>query len=171
VREALGDNPSVTLVEPLGYRELVALLERATLVLTDSGGLQEEAPTLGLPVLVLRDVTERLEGVDAGTVKLVGTRRERIVDEALALLGSRGELSLMSRPLNPYGDGRAAERIVAALVGEAVDEWLPEIAPTSEPLRLLGESPVRVPAHVRLRAAARRSPLRLRPAESPAEHA
>jgi UDP-N-acetylglucosamine 2-epimerase (non-hydrolysing) len=126
VRAALGSNPAVTLLDPLGYREMVELLERCEIVLTDSGGLQEEAPALGRPVLVLRDVTERSEGVEAGTVRLIGTDRRRIVDEALTLLGSPGELSLMSRKLNPYGDGRAAERIVSALLGEPVDEWMPE---------------------------------------------
>lgn len=113
----------ISLIEPLGYRSMVELLRRATLVLTDSGGLQEEAPSLGKPVLVLRDVTERPEGVDAGATRLVGTEEDRIVEEASALLSSPGEYALMSRAVNPYGDGRAAARIVAALRGAAVDEW------------------------------------------------
>jgi UDP-N-acetylglucosamine 2-epimerase (non-hydrolysing) len=102
---------------------MVELLNRATLVLTDSGGLQEEAPSLGKPVLVLRDVTEREEGVEAGACRLVGTDEERIVSEASALLSSPFEYGLMSRAVNPYGDGRAAERIVDALRGLPVDEW------------------------------------------------
>jgi UDP-N-acetylglucosamine 2-epimerase (non-hydrolysing) len=123
VTELLGDHPAIHLLPPLGYREMVALLERCEIVLTDSGGLQEEAPALGKPVLVLRDVTERGEGVEAGTVRLIGTDRRRIVDEALALLCSPGELRLMSQRVNPYGDGRSAQRVLAALLGEPVDEW------------------------------------------------
>jgi UDP-N-acetylglucosamine 2-epimerase (non-hydrolysing) len=103
----------------------VELLRRSTLVLTDSGGLQEEAPSFGKPVLVLRDVTERQEGVEAGAVRLVGTDEERIVAEASALLSSPGEYGLMARTVNPYGDGKAAARIVAALRGERVAEWSP----------------------------------------------
>ncbi len=120
VTDALAGNDRVTLLDPLGYHELVTLLGRCWLVLTDSGGLQEEAPSLGKPVLVLRDVTERLEGVEAGTVRLVGTDTERIVQEATALHASPGEYALMSEAVNPYGDGRAAGRIVAALLGEPV---------------------------------------------------
>jgi UDP-N-acetylglucosamine 2-epimerase (non-hydrolysing) len=123
VGEKLGANPSVSLVEPLGYREMVALLERCWLVLTDSGGLQEEAPSLGKPVLVLRDVTERQEGVAARTVRLVGTDTQRIVEETTALLSSPGEYALMSQAVNPYGDGRAAERIADALGGKPVVPW------------------------------------------------
>jgi UDP-N-acetylglucosamine 2-epimerase (non-hydrolysing) len=159
VRDALADNPSVTLLEPLGYRELVGLLERCSLVLTDSGGLQEEAPSLGNPVLVLRDVTERAEGVAAGTVRLVGTDRARIVDETLSLLGSPGEMSLMSRRVNPYGDGRAAERIVDALLGLPVQEWAPVAAPTDEPLRI-ADAASRPPVRARLRDVTRGRPLR-----------
>ena len=113
---------AVTLLEPLGYRAMVELLERSALVLTDSGGLQEEAPSLGKPVLVLRDVTERHEGVEAGTVELVGTDAARIVAASSAALRV---LDDGVRPVNPYGDGRAAERIVAALLGRHVREWAP----------------------------------------------
>jgi UDP-N-acetylglucosamine 2-epimerase (non-hydrolysing) len=121
--EHLPASPAISVIEPLGYRSMVALLDRATLVLTDSGGLQEEAPSLGKPVLVLRDVTEREEGIEAGACRLVGTDEARIVAETSALLSSPAEYVLMSRAVNPYGDGRAAERIVAALRGLAVDEW------------------------------------------------
>jgi UDP-N-acetylglucosamine 2-epimerase (non-hydrolysing) len=114
-------------IEPLGYRSMVELLNRATLVLTDSGGLQEEAPSLGKPVLVLRDVTERQEGVEASACRLVGTDDERIVSEASELLSSPAEYAQMSRAVNPYGDGRAAERIVDALCGTPVGEWHPAL--------------------------------------------
>jgi UDP-N-acetylglucosamine 2-epimerase (non-hydrolysing) len=117
---------SISVIEPLGYRSMVELLRRSTLVLTDSGGLQEEAPSLGKPVLVLRDVTERQEGVDAGATRLVGTDDDRIVAEASALLRSSDEYRLAARAVNPYGDGRAADRIVAALQGEHVREWQPD---------------------------------------------
>ena len=116
---------SIRVVEPLDYRTMVDLLRRATLVLTDSGGLQEEAPSLGKPVLVLRDVTERHEAVDAGTVELVGTDPNRIVAAAALLLSSPRAYALMSRAVNPYGDGRAAERIVGALLGGETSEWRP----------------------------------------------
>jgi len=125
VRAVLADNPAVTLLEPLGYREIVSLLDRCEIVLTDSGGLQEEAPALGRPVLVLRSVTERAEGVEAGTVRLIGTATERIVHEVTTLLGSPGEVAMMSQVVNPYGDGQAAHRIVSRLLGQEIDEWLP----------------------------------------------
>jgi UDP-N-acetylglucosamine 2-epimerase (non-hydrolysing) len=123
VERRLGGHPAITLLPPLRYRDMVEALTRSTIVLSDSGGLQEEAPSIGKPVLVLRGVTERVEGVAAGTVRLVGTQRSRIVREALTLLGSPGEIALMSRAVNPYGDGRAAGRIVTALLGDPVDEW------------------------------------------------
>ncbi|HEB64179.1 MAG TPA: UDP-N-acetylglucosamine 2-epimerase (non-hydrolyzing) [Chloroflexi bacterium] len=108
--------PNITLLPPLDYLPLVHLLKRSVLVLTDSGGLQEEAPGLGVPVLVLREVTERPEGVRAGTVKLVGTDTARIVAEASRLLDDPKAHAAMAQAVNPYGDGRAAERIVAALL-------------------------------------------------------
>ena len=111
-RELLGAHPRVHLTEPLTYPDLLRVLGRASLVLTDSGGIQEEAPTFGTPVLVLREVTERPEGVAAGVARLVGTDRERIRDEALAALaGARGEGDRERRFGNPYGDGNAAARI------------------------------------------------------------
>jgi UDP-N-acetylglucosamine 2-epimerase (non-hydrolysing) len=112
----LGDLPNVRLLPPLDYLPLVHLMKRAALVLTDSGGLQEEAPGLGVPVLVLRETTERPEGVAAGTVRLVGTDKAKIIAETRRLLDDPAEHEKMARAVNPYGDGRAAERIVAALL-------------------------------------------------------
>ncbi|MDX1436027.1 MAG: UDP-N-acetylglucosamine 2-epimerase (non-hydrolyzing) [Anaerolineales bacterium] len=116
VRRLLGGAPQVTLLEPLDYLPLVQLLKRSTLVLTDSGGLQEEAPGLGVPVLVMRAVTERPEGVEAGTVKLVGADRERLVAETRRLLDDPQAYAAMAQAVNPYGDGRAAGRIVEGLL-------------------------------------------------------
>lgn len=107
--------PNITLLPPLEYLPLVQLLKQAYLVLTDSGGLQEEAPGLGKPVLVLREVTERPEGVTAGTVKLVGTDREGIVRETVRLLTEPAEYERMAQAVNPYGDGQASARIVNSL--------------------------------------------------------
>ncbi len=115
VHRLLGDAAHITLTPPLDYLPLVHLMKRAHLVLTDSGGIQEEAPGLGKPVLVLREVTERPEAVEAGTVRLVGTVRERIVAEAARLLENETAYQAMARAVNPYGDGHAAERIVEAL--------------------------------------------------------
>lgn len=115
VESLLCDLPGVTLIEPVDYVEFVHLLARAHLVLTDSGGVQEEAPSLGKPVLVLREVTERPEGVAAGTAVVVGTDRERIVAQASELLASPAAYARMANAVNPYGDGRASERIAAAL--------------------------------------------------------
>ena len=108
--------PNIRLLEPLDYLRLVHLMKRSHLVLTDSGGIQEEAPGLGKPVLVLREVTERPEGVDAGTAKVVGTDPARIVAETARLLDEPAEYERMARAVNPYGDGHAAARIVDALV-------------------------------------------------------
>ena len=115
--------PNVTLLGPLDYLTLVQVLKRATLVLTDSGGIQEEAPSLGVPVLVLRNVTERPEAVQAGTVRLVGTDRARIVEAAARLLDRPEHHERMAQAVNPYGDGQAAARIVGALLGETVAPW------------------------------------------------
>ena len=123
VHRLLGDEPWVTLMPPLDYLPNLHLMRRATLVLTDSGGVQEEAPGLGVPALVLREVTERPEGVDAGALRLVGTDRARIVAEATRLLDDPRAYRAMARAVNPFGDGRAAERIVSALLGEPVDEF------------------------------------------------
>jgi len=115
VRRVLDGHPRIHLLPPLGYSELVDLLRRSHLVLTDSGGIQEEAPSLGKPVLVLRDTTERGEGIAAGTARLVGTSRRRIVAETERLLRDPAAYDAMARAHNPYGDGRAAERIVRVL--------------------------------------------------------
>ena len=115
VHAQLADVDQVTLLPPADYATLVAMLDRADLVLTDSGGIQEEAPSLGKPVLVLRDTTERPEAVDAGTVRLVGTDPATIVREASRLLTDTVAYQHMSRAINPYGDGQAAARIVSAL--------------------------------------------------------
>ncbi len=119
VRGALGDDlrahPRVVLTEPLDYRRFTRLLDACTLVLTDSGGVQEEAPSLGKPVLVTRDTTERPEAVAAGTARLVGTDEDRIVAEVSRLLDDPHAYAAMSRAVNPYGDGHASERVVAAV--------------------------------------------------------
>jgi len=123
VHRMLGGIPNIILIPPLDYLPLVHLMKHSYLVLTDSGGIQEEAPGLGLPVLVLREVTERPEAVDAGTVRLIGTNRSRIVAEAVRLLDDAGEYARMARAVNPYGDGHAAERIVSALIGERAEPF------------------------------------------------
>ena len=115
VEALLCDLPRVSLIDPVDYVEFVHLMDRAHLILTDSGGVQEEAPSLGKPVLVLREVTERPEGVAAGTAVVVGTDRARIVSTASALLASPEAYARMANAVNPYGDGHASERIVAAL--------------------------------------------------------
>jgi UDP-N-acetylglucosamine 2-epimerase (non-hydrolysing) len=120
VYRLLGGIPNITLLPPLDYLPLVHLIKRATLVLTDSGGIQEEAPSLGAPVLVLRAVTERPEGVQAGTVRLVGTDTARIVTEARRLLDDPQAHAAMARAVNPYGDGQAAGRIVQAIMAFAI---------------------------------------------------
>lgn len=104
------------LIEPLEYLSFVYLMEKSTLILTDSGGIQEEAPGLGKPVLVMRDTTERPEAVDAGTVKLVGTNCNVIIREVTKLLDDESYYSIMSKAINPYGDGMAASRIVDTLI-------------------------------------------------------
>ncbi|HAZ63719.1 MAG TPA: UDP-N-acetylglucosamine 2-epimerase (non-hydrolyzing) [Armatimonadetes bacterium] len=115
VQAILGSEPRVVLIEPPDYFLFVGLLRRAALVLTDSGGIQEEAPALGKPVLVLRRTTERPEGVDAGTAQLVGTNRAAIVAAASLLLDRPEAYDAMARAVNPYGDGKAAERIADAI--------------------------------------------------------
>ena len=103
------------LIPPQGYRNFVALMARCRLVLTDSGGVQEEAPSLGKPVLVMRDTTERPEGVEAGTARLVGARAQSIVEQTSRLLDDREAYLAMANAVNPYGDGLAARRIVDRL--------------------------------------------------------
>jgi len=116
VKRLLGEVPNISLLDPLDYLPFIYLMKRSTMVITDSGGLQEEAPGLGKPVLVMRAVTERPEGVQAGTVRLVGTAVERIVAETRLLLEDRRAYEAMAKAVNPYGDGRAAVRIVDALL-------------------------------------------------------
>ena len=117
VERLLRGRPNVHLLEPLGYREFVEVFRRCTLVLTDSGGVQEEAPTLGKPVLVMRDTTERPEGVEVGAVRLVGAQYAGIVDATTELLASESARAAMTGKPNPYGDGTASQRIVAACAG------------------------------------------------------
>lgn len=123
VHRLLGNVPNVILVPPLDYQLLVQMMKRSYLILTDSGGIQEEAPALGVPVLVLRDVTERPEAVEAGTVRVIGSDRERIVSETARLFDEVKAYEEMARAVNPYGDGNAAERIVGALLGETLKPW------------------------------------------------
>lgn len=123
VQEALGALPNIHLIDPLDYIPFVYLMRRAHVILTDSGGVQEEAPALGKPVLVTRDVTERPEAVVAGTVQLVGADRERIVSAVTALYDNPGIYGSFARRLNPYGDGGACKRIVRALMGRMVEEF------------------------------------------------
>jgi UDP-N-acetylglucosamine 2-epimerase (non-hydrolysing) len=115
VYSILGNNPNIHLIDPLPYEAFVWLMDKAYLIITDSGGVQEEAPSLGKPVLVMRDTTERPEAVDAGTVILVGTDKDKIVKEAESLLFDEPRYKQMSELHNPYGDGKAAKRIVEFL--------------------------------------------------------
>lgn len=119
IREVFGENISelsnIFFIEPLEYLSFVYLMDKSSIVLTDSGGIQEEAPGLGKPVLVMRDTTERPEALDAGTVKLVGTDRNTIFDAVTSLIANEHEYAKMSHAVNPYGDGHACQRIVEAL--------------------------------------------------------
>lgn len=115
VRKILSGLKNIHLIGPIDYPRLIWLMEKAYMVLTDSGGIQEEAPSLGKPVLVMRDVTERTEGVDAGTAKLVGTSKKAIVDAGSLLLDNKNYYEKMAKAVNPYGDGKTSEKIVAIL--------------------------------------------------------
>jgi len=115
IGNALGDIENVMLIEPLTYHEFSHAMMAAHLMLTDSGGVQEEAPSLGKPVLVMRESTERPEAVDAGTVKLIGTARESVVGELESLLNDKQAYARMANAVNPYGDGRAVPRAIAAI--------------------------------------------------------
>lgn len=108
-----GENENIFLIEPLDYLPFILLMDHSYLILTDSGGIQEEAPSLGKPVLVMRDTTERPEALEAGTVKLVGTDYNRIISEVSSLLDNEANYNIMSAANNPYGDGKASERIVS----------------------------------------------------------
>jgi UDP-N-acetylglucosamine 2-epimerase (non-hydrolysing) len=134
VERRLGGEPAILLCEPLEYVPFVDLMRRAYLLITDSGGIQEEGPSLGKPVLVMREKTERPEAVEAGTVKLVGAGADRIVRETAMLLENRAEYERMSRAHNPYGDGHASERI-----GDALARWFGGGKVTSPTGALAGE--------------------------------
>jgi UDP-N-acetylglucosamine 2-epimerase (non-hydrolysing) len=116
VRRLLSGRPNIILTEPLPYLDFVQLMSQAHLILTDSGGLQEEAPSFGIPVLVLREVTERPEGVLAGVARLVGSDEQAILSAAVELLDDRAAYDRMAHSVNPYGDGRASQRIVRAIL-------------------------------------------------------
>ncbi|HEX8544827.1 MAG TPA: UDP-N-acetylglucosamine 2-epimerase (non-hydrolyzing) [Pseudomonas sp.] len=124
VTEHLGDLPNVHLIQPLDYLAFVRLMQRAHVILTDSGGVQEEAPSLGKPVLVMRDVTERPEAVAAGTVRLVGTSPDSIINGVNALFDDDLLWRRASQAANPYGDGQASSRIVDALMGRPVNDFV-----------------------------------------------
>lgn len=115
-KRGLGEEERVKIIDPLNVTDFHNLINHSYLILTDSGGIQEEAPALGKPVLVLRDTTERPEGVEAGTLKLVGTKKEDICAAVENLLDSETEYKKMSDTANPYGDGKASERIVDILL-------------------------------------------------------
>lgn len=131
VQDVLGTEPNVHLTEPLSYHEFCHAMRASDLLLTDSGGVQEEAPSLGKPVLVMRENTERPEAVDAGTVRLVGTDRDIVHKSLLGLLRDRAQYAAMANAVNPYGDGRAAPRAVAAIAellgeGHRIADFSPE---------------------------------------------
>jgi UDP-N-acetylglucosamine 2-epimerase (non-hydrolysing) len=131
VGEILSAAPNISLIEPVDYLALVHLIKHSKLILTDSGGIQEEAPSLRVPVLVMRETTERPEGVEAGVSKLVGTERERIVREARRLLTDPAAHAAMATGANPYGDGTAARRIVAAVLDRVQPRQQQRRAPAS----------------------------------------
>ena len=134
VKEELGHLPRTHLIDPLDYEPFANLMARVFIVLTDSGGVQEEAPALGKPVLVLRDTTERPEAVAAGTVRLVGTDEQRVYGEMMRLLTDSAAYRRMAEAVNPYGDGRAAQRIIEAILYHAGRRSTPPIPFCSEPL-------------------------------------
>jgi UDP-N-acetylglucosamine 2-epimerase (non-hydrolysing) len=121
VYEILSGISNISLIEPVDYENLVGLMSKAYLIMTDSGGIQEEAPSLHKPVLVLRDMTERPEAIEAGTARLIGTDADRIFTEATRLIEEPKSYSLMSNAINPYGDGLASQRIVQFLLGQPIE--------------------------------------------------
>ena len=123
VYEVLSGIPNISLIEPVDYEKLVNLMNNAYLIMTDSGGIQEEAPSLHKPVLVLRDMTERPEAIEAGAAKLIGTDAERIYSETIRLIEERETYHHMSSAINPYGDGQASQRIVRFLLGSPIEEF------------------------------------------------
>lgn len=153
VTEHLGDMPNVHLIKPLDYLSFVRLMQRAHVILTDSGGVQEEAPSLGKPVLVMRDVTERPEAVAAGTVRLVGTEAEAIIQGVSALFDDEQLWQNASHAANPYGDGKASARIVDVLMGRPISEFVVEL-PRRRPEQI-EMAPPSLPQPEPLRAMAR----------------
>jgi len=149
VNRLLGGLPNVRLIAPQGYRNFVALMARCRLVLTDSGGVQEEAPSLGKPVLVMRDTTERPEGVTAGTALLTGPNAPAIVEHATRLLTDEAAYRAMATARNPYGDGYAAERIVDRIrryFNLQPEPWAPSVAPDQIDLGKVGHVRAIVPS-------------------------
>jgi UDP-N-acetylglucosamine 2-epimerase (non-hydrolysing) len=128
VRARLSGLPNIHLIEPVEYLDMIYLMRQSTVLVTDSGGIQEEGPALGKPVLVMRDVTERPEAIAAGSVRLVGTQSAAIIDAVTQLLDSATARAAFADRINPYGDGHASERIVAALTGRPFEEFSPEPA-------------------------------------------
>lgn len=122
----MGDCKSIHIIEPIGVFDCHNFEARSFLCLTDSGGIQEECPSYGVPVLVMRDTTERMEGVDAGTLKVVGTDEETIYEAFKELLENKEAYKAMSRACNPYGDGHACERIADILEGKEYSIWNPK---------------------------------------------
>lgn len=120
VKEILGNTKRIHLIEPLDYLQFVCLMNKAYLILTDSGGIQEEGPSLGKPILVMREVTERVEGIEAGTAKLVGTNQTQIIKETERLLNEREEYERMAKAINPFGDGKASERIADIVLKQLI---------------------------------------------------
>ena len=123
-REVFGDDDRIHIIEPLEVLDFHNFLARAYLILTDSGGIQEEAPSLGKPVLVMRDTTERPEGIDAGTLRLVGTDEQPIYDAFRRLLDDKEEYARMSKASNPYGDGQTCKRIADILEGKPTPDFI-----------------------------------------------
>jgi UDP-N-acetylglucosamine 2-epimerase (non-hydrolysing) len=123
VYEILSGIPNISLIEPVNYEELVGLMSKAYLIMTDSGGIQEEAPSLHKPVLVLRDMTERPEAIEAGAAKLIGTDADRIYSETIRLIEEPESYRQMSHTINPYGDGQASQRIVQFLLGKPMEAF------------------------------------------------
>ena len=121
--EELGNCDRIHIIEPIEVFDCHNFEARSYLILTDSGGIQEEAPAYGVPVLVMRDTTERPEGISSGTLKLVGTSEEKIYKEFSELLNNEESYKKMSKACNPYGDGRASERIADILENKPYDEW------------------------------------------------
>ena len=121
VHQLLNDVVNIHLIEPLQYEQFLYMMNKSYFIITDSGGVQEEAPSLGKPVLVMRDTTERPEAVEAGTVRLVGTDTDLIITEAQALIDNPRIYSKMSRASNPYGDGNACEKIIQFLIRKHLD--------------------------------------------------